>query len=370
MQPPMFITGLTINQTVGRAITSIMRMGKEIETRNGTAKFLNDITLEIQNPRERHLSLTGRKSNIFQLMAESFWVMAGQDQVTGFLEFYLPRATDYSDDGAHWHGAYGPRIYDHGQMDDLIETFRSEGKNTRRAILMIANPMQDNLTTIQRLYGEGHKPKDIPCNREIHFYVTDNKLNCKVIQRSGDMIFGTGSINPFEFTFLQEIIYQRLLKLQGFEDLELGVYRWHVTNAHIYSNYYLQAEDVMKHFDDDKEHVEGTLPVAYPFTKEMFAHKLSSLNEIIACDNVEHLRALVNHYPFGKFNEIIELYYVLIKAYTLGKKIKELLPDQKLVLNISSIPDSLAAAIEGSAFKNFDINYDTESVSFHLVETK
>lgn len=366
MDKPLFISGATINVTVAQAIKAIMNLGKEVETRNGSALFLNDLTLQIDNPRERHLSLTGRKSNIFQLMAETFWVMAGKRNVVDFLKFYLPRATDYSDDGKTWHGAYGGRIYANNQLDDVIKTFKTEGKNTRRAIIMIADPNLDNLDAIERLYGVGHKPKDIPCNREIAFYVTDNKLNCKVIQRSGDMIFGTGSINPFEFTFLQELIFQRLLRLEGFEDLELGVYRWHITNAHIYSGYYEQARDVIKHADEFPSF--GTLPITFPYQRHHFDTYLKILQDIIDCDNVDNIKMNLEHYPIGEYFEIVELYFVLIKAFTIAKKMKTIMPKHELTLHLRKLPASLYNAIAGSAFKNFILVEGADFTKFTISE--
>ena len=367
MDQPLFISGATINETVAKAIEAIMTQGKEIESRNGTARFLNDLTLEIRNPRERHLALTGRKSNIFQLMAETFWVMAGKSNVVDFLKFYLPRATDYSDDGKTWHGSYGGRIYANNQLDDVIKTFATEGKNTRRAIIMIADPTKDNLDSIERRYGKGHKPLDIPCNREIAFYVTDNKLNCKVIQRSGDMIFGTGSINPFEFTFLQELIYQRLIRLDGFEDLQLGVYRWHITNAHIYSGYYEQAHDVIKH-NIGRKYERGTLPILFPYQKHHFEAYLDNLQQIIDCDDAKELKYHLEHYPISEYFEIVDLYYALIKAYTIAKKMKTLMPKHELTLHVRELPTSLLMAIEGSAFKNFNLQQSAKHTKFTISE--
>ena len=162
LQDPKFIRGADINDTVVEALRYIMNRGKEIHTRNGSARFVNDLTLQIDNPQRRHLSLDGRKYNIYQLMAETFWVASGSGEISPFLEFFLPRAKNYSDDGKVWAGAYGPRMLAHGQLEDLIATFRREGLSTRRAILMIADPTIDNLTAIKEKY-DTDTPKDIPC---------------------------------------------------------------------------------------------------------------------------------------------------------------------------------------------------------------
>ena len=98
LQDPKFIRGEDINDTVVEALEYIMNRGKEIHTRNGSARFVNDLTLQIDNPQRRHLSLDGRKYNIYQLMAETFWVASGSGEISPFLEFFLPRAKNYSDE--------------------------------------------------------------------------------------------------------------------------------------------------------------------------------------------------------------------------------------------------------------------------------
>ncbi|AXF41386.1 deoxyuridylate hydroxymethyltransferase [Acinetobacter phage SH-Ab 15599] len=352
---PLFIRGATINETVYNAIKAIMENGSEIETRNGSAKFLNDLTLQIDDPRQRHLSLKGRTSNIFQMMAETFWVMAGHSQVYNYLNFFLPRAVNYSDDGKTWHGAYGPRLYCYNQMEDLRATFVREGKSTRRAILMIADPSIDNLDYIRSTY-QSETPKDIPCNREIHFYITDNEFHCKVIQRSGDMIFGTGSINPFEFTFLQECIYTRLIELPGFEDVKLGHYRWHVTNAHIYSDHFQQAENIITSHQVLEARDSEVMSMKCLYNREEMHEIITEVENLISIPNPDFLIEKVkNLYPMSDFVEPIELYRLLVRTYAIAKRLKTLKSDKKLVLQLPTINNDLYYAITESTFLNFEI---------------
>lgn len=233
-----------LSSVILQAYNVILSDGHYRPSRNGGCTSIFDTTFELTNPRARHLQLDGRKSNIFSMIAETFWVMAGDDKVDPYLSFFLPRAPQYSDDGLVWAGAYGPRMYAYDQLTGIVDMFK-EDMYTRRAIVSIHDSSQDSVQSVANKFGDSHKVKDVPCNLLINFYVEgDNSFCAKVIQRSGDIIFGTGSINPFEFSFLHELMFNEVKKIHP--ELELGPYRWHVTNAHLYDFTKAQAESVVQ----------------------------------------------------------------------------------------------------------------------------
>lgn len=240
------VTGNTLSNTVLRLYDTIIEKGYEGDSRNGKTKTLYDVTAEIVNPRSRHLYLKERKSNIFQQIAETFWVMSGDDRLDPYLSFFLPRAKEYSDDGRVWYSAYGPRLYKYDQLQGVIDTFKTDGRDTRRAYLSIQMPETDAPSVIEKTLN-GAKPRDISCNQMVQFYVDGGKhFVTKVIQRSGDIIFGTGSINPFEFSFLHELMFNEVKKI--YPELELGPYRWHITNCHMYE---WSGEQAIKAVEED-----------------------------------------------------------------------------------------------------------------------
>ena len=320
----------TVSATVLKAFETIDLYGIKQETRNGYAKAIHDVTLEIENPRSRHLFLAGRKSNIFQMIAETFWVLAGDNRIDPYLSFFLPRAANYSDDGVTWHGAYGPRLYQYNQLQDIVEIFKADGLDTRRAVLNIAMPEFDSRPSIADRYGKDHKPKDIPCNREIHFYVINNKFTMKVIQRSGDVLFGAGSINPFEFTFLQELIYNEVKK--SYPDLELGSYKWHVTNLHVYSEFEQQIFDAL---ENDGNHWccydENDMPMitsdGVNSNREFFSDIVGVLTRMIQTTDVmeyitlmSSIKEYMDHYNVPLENNILSYYIGLVVTYIGSKK--------------------------------------------------
>lgn len=237
------ITGETTSHTILQAFETILKKGVDIETRNGAARTIFNGFMITDNPRFRHLALLGRNSNIFQMIAETLWVLSGSGKVTGFLEYLLPRATNYSDDGENWRGAYGPRLIgDSGfdQLDGVVDAFIQDGLNTRRAIASIYNPALDSQPALAKVYGL-QSTKDLPCNMVLNFYTDALGRFClKLVQRSGDCLFGAGSINPFEFTLIQELVYSRVK--QHYPTLQLGTFVHDVTNLHVYEQFKSQAQ--------------------------------------------------------------------------------------------------------------------------------
>ncbi|EOB6396895.1 thymidylate synthase [Vibrio vulnificus] len=256
-----------------KVLEKVLTEGVDVPTRNGNAVSIYDVSMVLQSPKSRHLSLIGRRNNIFSTFAETIWVLAGDNRIKPYLNFFLPRAPSYSDDGITWRGAYGERLYAYGQLENVIEQFRKEGIFTRRAVISLYMPDRDTSESLKKSYDLDNS-LDIPCNNLIHFFVTPNKkLNIKIIQRSGDLIFGVSNINLFEFSLLQEMVLQ-FLKYEIDEELELGYLHQSVTNLHIYSNRIHQAKAIFDNKDKQEttiinsDHVE--FPDSLEKTKEFF----------------------------------------------------------------------------------------------------
>lgn len=233
------ISGHTVNHLAISAYEQLLT-AREQPSRNGPIKCINNAVLNLSDPRSRHLSLEGRKSNIFAQIAETLWVMAGDDKIDPLLSFFLPRAKDFSDDGKTWRGAYGKRLYMYNQLQEAVEVFKTDGIHTRQSVVQILLPELDSKQAIKELGtgDENGKTKDRPCNNELVFFATPNEdgsynLNCNVFQRSGDAIWGALNINVFEWSFLQELMATNVANATG-ETVHVGEYTHFVTNLHLY----------------------------------------------------------------------------------------------------------------------------------------
>ncbi|MGY3927467.1 thymidylate synthase [Aeromonas simiae] len=246
------VYGDNINSVIVNAIEKIFSDGVNTSSRNGEALTLHDVSIILNNPRSRHLNLSGRKNNIFATFAETLWVLAGMNEIAPYLSFFVPRAKEYSDDGIIWRAAYGERLYAYGQIDNVIKQFKCEGIYTRRAVISLYMPNRDTSESLLEVNLENSL--DIPCNNLIHFFVTpDKKLNIKITQRSGDLIFGVSHINIFEFGLLQEFVLFMLQK-EVDSELTLGYLHQSITNLHIYKEKINQAKDIL--FNKDKQDLD------------------------------------------------------------------------------------------------------------------
>lgn len=236
------ITDLSTN-----AIAHLKRVGLHYKSDKGDVVMHPRMELILTNPYQRSLNIKGRKSNIFQLIAETLWIVSGSDRVTGYLSEFLPRAVNYSDDGTTWRGGYGPRLFP--QLNELSKMI-SDSPMTRQAYISIFDSERDLPSGLKKHYGLD-STKDVPCNVGMNFWVMPeaNTLNLEVIQRSGDIFWGTGSINLFEFSFILELIlvdvnWQNKALMQP--ELEMGSYCQRVTNLHYYpNNIGGQVEDIV-----------------------------------------------------------------------------------------------------------------------------
>lgn len=189
--------------------SKLLYHGDEISSRDGEGRSrvleFTWVRTTLENPRRREVLLRERKANIFAQIAETMWVLSGRSDVD-WLERYLPRARQFSDDGIVWRGGYGPRIRHWGgtdQVQNVIGMLRKD-RTSRRAVIQIYDPARDSTPG-----------KDIPCNNWIAMNSRLGYLDMGVALRSNDLIWGWSGINAFEWSVLQEIIAFELGINQG-----------------------------------------------------------------------------------------------------------------------------------------------------------
>lgn len=222
---------------------SLLIEGNKIPSRNGMTFEHCDVEIKLNNPQNRHLYLEGRKNNIYACFAEIFWILSGKNEIDPLMNFFLPRAVNFSDDGKTWQNGYGPKLYESGNVQNVIQSFLSDGKLTRRAVMAIWTPQTDTIHSLNELGIT--KPKDVSCNNFLWFWIRDNKLNLKVGVRSNDVLWGLSAINVPEWTVLQELVLQILKNSsEEFKDVELGYYHHSVISLHIYDETAKQAVDM------------------------------------------------------------------------------------------------------------------------------
>ncbi|OLP59600.1 hypothetical protein BJF93_20525 [Xaviernesmea oryzae] len=192
---------------------------------NNLEEFGNLLTLK--NPRAR-LSRTETKGTVFSCLGEFVWYMSGSNSLA-FIEHYFKDYKKYSDDGVTIYGAYGPRLFDKGGVNqlDYIVTKLKENSASRKAVIQLFDACD---------VVEDHE--DVPCTCTLQFVVRQNRLYLHVNMRSNDAFKGLPH-DVFSFTMLQEFLAVTL-------GLGLGQYHHSVGSLHLYTDDIEKAELFLK----------------------------------------------------------------------------------------------------------------------------
>lgn len=307
---PMVYRNIT-NATVS-GFSDVLRYGVPIRVRNMEIKEIRNRITVLQYPRQRCLFLPGRRNNIFASIAETMWVVAGRNDVE-WLQTYLPRARDFSDDGVVWRAGYGPRLRNWNGIDQLKEIRRLlQGElASRRAVASLYDPERDFVDS-----------KDVPCNNWLHWLVRDNRLHLNVAVRSNDAVWGFSGVNAFEWSVLQEMVAHWI-------GVEVGEITFLASSFHIYSTHYSTAKEVVERFNGSVCYDYGLDPLSFSTRWEDFDQSLKvwfileeeiRRNPSAKCDFDSHLND-----PFLKGAlEMIRLYLGVKSGWSLNRLRDEL----------------------------------------------
>lgn len=215
----------------GPQLNAVLGSGDYVKVRDRETKELLNAVTEVRDPSAHCILIPQRHWNPWLALSEFLWIMAGRDDLAA-LKPYNQHIGDYSDDGVHLYGAYGPRIYH--QVDDLVERLRKDPSD-RRAVLQIWDAKSFEGVRYWDAMGVGVTPvndlvantKDPPCNNLVYFKLRQNKLHMTVMCRSNDLHWGLYAVNLPTFGLLQEYIASRL-------GCDLGT-QTHMSNSlHVY----------------------------------------------------------------------------------------------------------------------------------------
>lgn len=161
--------------------------------------------------------------------------------------------------------AYGYVVKEYNQIDKLIDTLKNNPQDRRMMI---------NLWQIPHL-DKGALP---PCCFLTLWDVTDNHLNCMLIQRSGDLPYGV----PFNTTQYAVLTYL----LAHVTNLQPGKLTHVINNAHIYEN---QIEGMKKQFENEDKAYDAPTLWLNPEIKDFYDFTINDIK-------------LINYQNHGKIN--------------------------------------------------------------------
>lgn len=233
-----------IDDALGRLLSSCLAVGDTVTVRGSETKELLMESFTVANPLHRVVYNKHRKGNIFAVIAETLWVLAGRNDLD-WLEQYIPQCKKWSDDGKTWRAAYGPRLRNWNGVDQIAEVMKKlqDDPYTRQAVITIWNPSEDWVES----------SKDYPCNNWLHFIIRDNELHLNVVVRSNDLIYGFSHVDFFCWSVLQQLMAYWL-------QVRVGTIGWNVTSLHIYKKHYKKADKMCDDWLDYMQYLEKPNP--------------------------------------------------------------------------------------------------------------
>lgn len=231
-----YINARNVSEALYLAVQALETTGVEVDTRNGKAlEFPYPVTTSYSHSRERVLFYPMRDANPYFHLMESFWMLAGKNEVD-WISKYNGRMKSYSDDGVTINGAYGYRWKNWFGKDQLeIAIYRLlHYENDRRTVVSMWDPIKD--------FSKENTGKDHPCNTQIMFWVRDNTLNMTVCNRSNDMIWGAYGANAVHMSVLLEYMAARI-------DCAVGTYYQFSNNLHAYVDTLEKVKNIEPDYD-------------------------------------------------------------------------------------------------------------------------
>ena len=173
--------------------------------------------------------VTTKKLHTKSIFHELLWFLQGQTNIAYLKENGVKIWDEWADANGDLGPVYGKqwRAWENkdGKKIDQISNLMTQIKTdptSRRLIICAWN------------VGELDKMALPPCHCLVQFFVSDNKLSCKLIQRSADIFLGV-PFNIASYALLTHMIAEQC-------DLAAGEFIWSGGDCHLYLNHLEQAE--------------------------------------------------------------------------------------------------------------------------------
>jgi len=232
------------DQIYQKMLKDIMEVGiREMSERTGLeTAAIPGLTFSIDPIKDGFPILTLRKIPIKVFVAEQAWFIMGSRKPEDFLREYTKIWDIFTNPNDVVTVAYGYRWRKHFGRDQLallIDLLEKE-PSSRHGVVITWDPTQDGLSL--------QKKKNVPCPYTFTVNIIGGKLHMHNIVRSNDMVLGFPH-DVAGFCLLQYILAQRL-------GVGVGIYTHTISNAHIYSNHYEGAQEMISR---NIEHAKITL---------------------------------------------------------------------------------------------------------------
>jgi thymidylate synthase len=262
------------DSTYAALLRELRDTGHRIGPSKGEAKELIAKQFSLPDPRDRCLSNPAREFNPFQALGHWLWVMAGRMDLQS-IQYYNPGVGKFSADRRKLDGAYGPRLFGLGALDQIprvVQLIR-ERPATRRGVATVYIPEFDTV----RRNVEGRED-EVPCTIALQYLPRDGVLHAFSYMRSQDV----PNVLPYDvfiFTLIQEYVARNT-------DNELGEYH-HVSGSF---HYYTRDEARVAKFIDAAAAGPPLMPSMPKGNQDEVLARVVGLEENIRSDALARMR--------------------------------------------------------------------------------
>lgn len=207
----------TYDEKYLKIVSDVINTGYYSQNRTGIAAYKLPHQIMQFDLAEEFPILTTKKVAFKTAVKELLWIYRDQSNDVNLLQKQNVHIWDeWVDENNTIGKGYGYQIANFSQIDNLIDTLISDPQS-RRMIMNMWNIQDLPEMTLQ------------PCCFMTLWDVSNGKLNCMLIQRSGDLGLGV-PFNTTQYAVLVHLISQ----VTG---LEPGLFSHIINNAHVYENH-------------------------------------------------------------------------------------------------------------------------------------
>lgn len=208
----------------------ILEKGTEKPNRTGTSAishFGDQMRFDLS---EGFPLVTTKKLHLRSIIHELLWFLQGQTNIKYLHENKVTIWDEWADSNGDLGPVYGKqwRAWESkdGKVIDQISWVINEIKT---------NPDSRRLIVSAWNVGELTKMRLMPCHLLFQFFVANNKLSCKLTQRSADVFLGV-PFNIASYALLTHMVAQQC-------GLEVGEFIWSGGDCHLYLNHLDQVNE-------------------------------------------------------------------------------------------------------------------------------
>ena len=220
----MYIVRETLDDILLQLYSELLTTSATVIASRGENTEILGALIKIEKPRAR-LSRSETRGKLFSSLGELLWYLSRDNQL-GFIERYVGRYRNESEDNVTVYGGYGPRLFGqrgHDQVQNVIDILNAHPAS-RRAVIQIFNA--EDISSAR---------KEIPCTTTLQFFVRNDRLDMITTMRSNDAYWGLPH-DVFCFTMIQELIARSLGR-------EIGIYRHFAGSLHLYKDHRHDAQN-------------------------------------------------------------------------------------------------------------------------------